>query len=998
MSPSSPRLFAAALALLLVAIPFFPVSPNANALPQSVQVGIVGSEPVINGGGLFHSSPAFNAFTFTLISSASISAATLAPYDTVVVNVASSDLGCSTAGLSATARTALVDFVAAGNKLIFYDSECTFGGSMDYTWLPYPFTTNNPGAAGGAGILAMAEENTLSCTNPSAHCFIDVNAVGSQTDAVGDSNVVVTQDANWCGDLKATNVNGITGFSHMYANAPNGGLYIYNGLDVDGLGSDPTGSDGSSHLAKIWLLELEQPWGPSNLPCSAPVICANSAPVISVSVDRPALGFDYFNDVPAAQSPPGPVSRVFGPLTIVASTSDPALTQDVTIYVDGILRGTFIAPPYSVVWDPFADPAPDGIHTILVRATESTPGHCPRVGTANVFVPPVSMGGVSRSLSFGNSVPVTNELQVTGARVTSSTTSTSEESTVIDHYVPQIDTLLEVMEDTATGIATPTTKSVHTTSTITRLSLMGGLIRAEALRSVADADLDRVALSGHATAGARFLDLTVNGVPLPLDLPPNTAISLPDGGYVVLNEQIIDTTNGRFLAVVNALHVYLDPQQARDEIILGQAIAGTDLLGRAIGGIQRDIDPQNDADLGGDAGDDAATATALAMPVTNAQGALSTHGRLDGSDPYDVYSIPVKHGQKIVVLLTPATALSETVDEVRVTPPTANVGATTASVTSIPDLALRLLEPGTLSERGASDLPLSAPERIELNVPVDGAWVIEIGGDYQVGNYTLDITVSDIALLPDDRVTGPDAPSTCVGAVDVGSAPVNGVIRDLDFSDFWSVHADIGDTLTAVLKPGEDIDGVDLDLYLYDGDCALLASSGLGKGLIPKGTPDAIPVLPVTKTDTYFLEVRRYNGVGNYVLDARATKPMPTLPNNDALAAGDAPNGCPGGALVVPNGGVYQGTFPDGDAGDAYSFPVPAGARVFVTVIPGAGNNFALQLLSPTCGQVGFSDQTLSVPEAIAYGPAAVPGTYTMVVTPVVGGGNYVFSVAVVGN
>ena len=115
-------------------------------------------------------------------------------------------------------------FVAAGNKLIIYGSECSI--PVDYSWLPYPFATNNPGAAGAQGTLAVVENNFLStligdptCTGGDAHC-IDVAHLGTNTDAVGDMNVMVTYDPNWCVDMAGTNTNNVSGPVHTYVSRP----------------------------------------------------------------------------------------------------------------------------------------------------------------------------------------------------------------------------------------------------------------------------------------------------------------------------------------------------------------------------------------------------------------------------------------------------------------------------------------------------------------------------------------------------------------------------------------------------------------------------------------------------------------------------------------------------------------------------------------------------------------------------------------------------------
>ena len=121
--------------------------------------------------------------------------------------------------------------------------------ATDYSWLPFPFATNNPGAFGATGTLVIVEDNTLSSSDPVSPFFIDAAAVGSRTDAVGNANVMTTRDSNWCLDMSATNVLGVTGPVLTYAKFPAGtdkGLIIYNGLDVDFLPSSPGASGRAS--------------------------------------------------------------------------------------------------------------------------------------------------------------------------------------------------------------------------------------------------------------------------------------------------------------------------------------------------------------------------------------------------------------------------------------------------------------------------------------------------------------------------------------------------------------------------------------------------------------------------------------------------------------------------------------------------------------------------------------------------------------------------------
>ncbi len=245
-----------------------------------------GANTVINGGcfpttTMGPTGSFATEFIFTPLHRMSVTAATLAPFDTVLLNVASpfpgGGLNCDVVGnLSPQQRQDLVNFVGQGNKLIIYDSECS---PQDYSWLPFPFTTNNPGGLGARGTLTIVEDNTLGDNDSTDSHYIDAGLVASATDAVGDMNVMVTRDQNWCLHMSGTNAATppATGPVHAYARygtVGSVGLFIYNGLDVDAMGffTAPNSATGPGNLAKIWLQELQQSVNPDGLPCKAPVV------------------------------------------------------------------------------------------------------------------------------------------------------------------------------------------------------------------------------------------------------------------------------------------------------------------------------------------------------------------------------------------------------------------------------------------------------------------------------------------------------------------------------------------------------------------------------------------------------------------------------------------------------------------------------------------------------------------------------------------------------
>lgn len=257
----------------------------------SLNVAIIGGPSVINGGTFPTVSGgglSFTAFHFTTVLPANVNATTLANYDTVLLNVAGGNgMSCNMNNLSTAAKAALVAWVAQGNKLIIYDSECY---TQDYSWLPYPFKTSNPGAMGASGTLLNLQNDTLSSSDTTSPYYVNVACISQNTDAVGDANVMTTQDPEWKIDMTARNYYGVTGPVHTFAEYPSvsmnpnptiaRGLIIYNGLDVDYMGYYAACSPNG--LEKIWLLELQQTFNPS---CLVP-----GPSVVGIDLNPPSQG------------------------------------------------------------------------------------------------------------------------------------------------------------------------------------------------------------------------------------------------------------------------------------------------------------------------------------------------------------------------------------------------------------------------------------------------------------------------------------------------------------------------------------------------------------------------------------------------------------------------------------------------------------------------------------------------------------------------------------
>jgi len=219
-------------------------------------------------------------YTFTALSASQVSAEALANYDTVIMFM------FNPSGLTAAQKAAINDWIYKGGKVIIWDSDQVPPGSpWDYTWLPYPFTTSVPGQTGQTGKgLNILEENQLSSSDPSSPYYIDTAVLNSQTDAVGDANVLISYSPSWRIDMMATNVLGETGPAHVYA-AYGSGLIIYSALDWNYAGYNiATGA----WLKKMLKQELEC----SYLPFVAPPVPEEVGLEVEVTSDKRSYDLD----------------------------------------------------------------------------------------------------------------------------------------------------------------------------------------------------------------------------------------------------------------------------------------------------------------------------------------------------------------------------------------------------------------------------------------------------------------------------------------------------------------------------------------------------------------------------------------------------------------------------------------------------------------------------------------------------------------------------------
>jgi hypothetical protein len=199
----------------------------------------------------------FERVETTLVATNHVEPWMLADVDTVVMQQA-----CDLKPLSPRMRKALVAWVAAGHKLIVHDAD-KCGASPDYSWLPYRFKSDNPGALGQKGsVLKVVENNWMMHDLRGRPGFVDAAdwvTLGPPANELGDSNAVMDWDPGWCGQMVVRNANGIFGFVQAYAHYGRG-LILWDGLDVDMMGT--------GHLDLVHARQLAQGFNTDNLPCS----------------------------------------------------------------------------------------------------------------------------------------------------------------------------------------------------------------------------------------------------------------------------------------------------------------------------------------------------------------------------------------------------------------------------------------------------------------------------------------------------------------------------------------------------------------------------------------------------------------------------------------------------------------------------------------------------------------------------------------------------------
>jgi hypothetical protein len=176
------------------------------------------------------------------------------------------------------------------------------------------------------------------------------------------------------------------------------------------------------------------------------------------------------------------------------------------------------------------------------------------------------------------------------------------------------------------------TADVHDASLL--ITQLGGVITADEVKAVSTTTHDN---SGFHTSaeGSTFVNLVVAGVPITVNPPPNTDISLPGFGHVVLNEQITKIRPRSASFTVNMIHVFITQANILN-IPVGTQIIVSDASSGLTSGVQ--------ATLGGQAYGTKATVARVITSSPSAQvglGCLGTNGALRTNSVAEVQVPPL---------------------------------------------------------------------------------------------------------------------------------------------------------------------------------------------------------------------------------------------------------------------------------------------------------------------------------------------------------------------
>jgi len=185
-----------------------------------------------------------------------------------------------------------------------------------------------------------------------------------------------------------------------------------------------------------------------------------------------------------------------------------------------------------------------------------------------------------------------------------------------------INTTADGTEPVAGTLQSMATADVHDANLL--ITDLGGVITADEVKAVSTTTHDVAGF--HTSAdGSTFVNLVVAGVPITVLPPPNTDITLPGFGHVLLNEQITKVTSRLASFTVNMIHVFITEANVLN-IPIGTQIIVSHASSGLTSGVQGTLDGQAYGTKATVAGVVTSGPSALAkMPCLGTNGALRTN-------------------------------------------------------------------------------------------------------------------------------------------------------------------------------------------------------------------------------------------------------------------------------------------------------------------------------------------------------------------------------------
>ncbi len=567
-----------------------------------------------------------------------------------------------------------------------------------------------------------------------------------------------------------------------------------------------------------------------------------------------------------------------------------------------------------------------------------------------------------------------------------------EQETFAEQYLPAIGALgagsAEVLMSESTVAGDEDHAQARAVADLEKVSLLDDFIVADAIHVVADAARDIGASPTANRAGSYITNLRIGTMVFPEVTSPMT-IPVPGVGTVYLLQVSTQTNDDHAAILVRGIHVDIDTPTERATVIVGEAAAHAGCT-PAPARLTHWYD--NDAGTGTDIGSDETDAHSVTLPTLLA-GRLGADGdRADAysfslAGPGEAISVTLKPSERVQLDFGPTYSESLPAPPAPPTPPATPPAPEVQA--DLSGLRATLIDPNGQVQEDRTTI-LTAPLNFEFNPHIAGIWTVIVStSGNAITNYTLGLVAYDLPVFEQDgTLSDSDTSGVCGAGPLVAHGVYTGALYDSDYEDSVRFEVEMGDIVSAVLKPSENTDGARFQLFVYD-DLCVLRASGVWNSLLPEGTPRAAPVLSAERDGEWTARiVRQTDAVGNYYLSLSTVNPMPPLLGPDAGTNSDAGSSFGSGIAITP--GAHQGRFEEGDNLDCYTFTAGADERVVLTATPSAGMELSMTYYGT--GATVTSNQPLSVPE---YTSSVSPGgSEAVCIQRLSGGGQYMLSLA----